>query len=124
MYVYTKNIISLFNMFLNEKLQKEQQLYKNFNNKREIIEKNINELLHYDSTLLSKYINNMIGGNFFTNDVTPQIEQLKNLFDEYNKLINQDKESDSVSSEPLILDQSNNINILNELEHNEQILNV
>jgi hypothetical protein len=43
---------------------------------------------------------------------------------EYNKLINQDKESDSVSSELLILDQSDNINILNELEHNEQILNV
>ncbi len=47
----------------------------------------------------------------------------------YNKLISQEKESDSASLEPLIIDESNNINILNELEHNkldqnEQILNV
>jgi hypothetical protein len=92
MYYYTKNIGSLFNIFLNEKLQKEQFLYKNAINKREVIEQNINKLLENDSSLLAKYVGNMIGGNFFENDVTPQINTLRTLFDDYNKLINVENE--------------------------------
>lgn len=117
MYYYTKNIGSLFNIFLNEKLQKEQLLYKNTTNKREEIEKNINNLLQNNSSLLAKYVGNMIGGNFFENDVTPQINTLKTLFDEYNKLINVENDQLKDNTEEIkkktasILESFNNVNI-------------
>jgi len=88
MYFYSKNIGSLLNIFLKEKLQKDTNSYKNIADEKNRIENNIDTLIKTDDRLIAKYIGNMIGGNFFTEDVTPQILQLKTLFDEYNTIIN------------------------------------
>ena len=88
MYFYTKNIGSLLNIFLNEKLQKDVKMYKDTMDKKKSIENNIDILIKNDEGLIAKYIGNMIGGNFFTDDYTPKIVELKKLFDEYNDIIN------------------------------------
>ena len=78
----------MLNIFLKEKLQKDTNSYKNIADEKNRIENNIDTLIKSDDKLIAKYIGNMIGGNFFTDDITPQILQLKTLFDQYNTIIN------------------------------------
>lgn len=116
MYVYTKNIGSLINIFMNDKIHREQNLYNKSSEKKLALEKNINNIIENDSSIIAKYIGNMIGGNFFTEDVTPQIAQLKTLFDEYNQLINTGSERIKENAEEIkkktetILESLNKIN--------------
>jgi hypothetical protein len=63
--------------------------------KKKALENNIDTLIKNDETIVARYIGRMIGGNFFTDDYTPQIDQLKTLFEEYNNLIN--KGSDQIA---------------------------
>ena len=95
MYFYTKNISSILNIFVNEKLQKDIKMYRTLQDKKKSLENNIDTLIKNDNELVAKYIGKMIGGNFFSDDYTPQIDQLKRLFEEYNDLIN--KGSDQIA---------------------------